>query len=308
MRIGEPGPSAIGSSNSSVTACASVRPMKRGSTAPGGAAIRSAAAVRAGDVVAAVVGDACRATLPTEEDRRAGREGTGDRLAFVERHLPARRKVVDGERGAIEVGHLLHRLAHHERIAAVVSGQRVGQQHPFVGMRRTVDAGTLEEADAADAEDVGDEAEARAVEGEQYRAARQLPLGLLDAVHAPGGEIDLGLQDAVGPHERHEVGARCAAEPDRDRLQALPGPERSARCRPPSTAIRCGPRAGSRSRGVGAALVAGDLAPGGREGQVARALRPRPPLEQAGSPRPMTDGPRAASRWTIAQAPTWRPM
>ena len=75
------------------------------------------------DVLAAVVDDATGQPFVAEEDRRAGRQRSGDRLALVERHLPARRQVVDGEAGAVQVGHFLHRLAEHQRVAAVVCGQ-----------------------------------------------------------------------------------------------------------------------------------------------------------------------------------------
>ena len=142
---------------------------------------------------------------------------------------------------AIEVSHLLHRLAHHQQVAAVLRGERaLGQQHALVRMRRAVDAGTLEEADAADAQDVGDEAEACPVEGKQHRAARQLALRLLDAVKAAAVEINLGLQDAVGPEQRHEVGARRRRRgPTVTGCRLWPGPDASAHgIEAPSTASR----------------------------------------------------------------------
>ena len=146
-----------------------------------------------------------------------------------------------------------------------------------------------------------------AVEGEEHRAARELPLRLLDAVKAAGLEINLGLQDAVGPDERHEVGARGAAEPDRDRLQALAGTRAGrGRCRTPSTAIRCGRRHGCRfpryssgagrwrsrarsERGTGTA-VAPVRGPSrqGRWHSSADDRRPRNPFER--SDRPCRDG------------------
>ena len=176
--------------------------MKRRSTAPGGAATRFGGRGLARDVLAAVVGDPRRPPLLAEEDRRAARCRPGDRLAFVEGHLPAGRQVVDGQGGAIEVGDLLHGFTQDQRVAPVMRGdRRLGQQDPFVRVRWAVDAGPFEEADAADAEDVGDEAEAGAVEGEQDRATGELALRLLDAVQPSARQIDLGLQDAVGPDQ-----------------------------------------------------------------------------------------------------------
>ena len=154
------------------------------------------------NVLAAVVGDPHRTPLLAEEDRRAARRRPGDRLAFVEGDLPTGRQVVDGQGGAIEIGDLLHRFTQDQRVAPVMRGdRRLGQQDPFVRVRRAVDAGPFEEADAADAEDVGDEAEGRTVEGEQDRTTGQLPLRLLDAVQPAARQIDLGLQDAVGPDQ-----------------------------------------------------------------------------------------------------------
>ena len=93
-------------------------------------------------------------------------------------------------------------------------------------MRRAVDPGPFEETDAADAQDVGDEAEARAVEGEQHRTARELPLCLLDAVQPSARQVDFGLQDAVGPDQRDEVGARRAPpRPTENGCRLWPGPE-----------------------------------------------------------------------------------
>ena len=109
-----------------------------------------------------------------------------------------------------------------------------------------------------------------AVEGEQHRAARELALRLLDAVQAAAVEVDLGLQDAVGPDERHEVGARRRrrARPTNG-CRLWPGPElRAHRVEGRPARSRAHHDARADARGVGSALIAGDLAPGGCEGEI----------------------------------------
>src|SRR5262249_59715172 len=122
----------------------------------------------------------------------------------------------------IDVGDLLHRFGDLEvELAAPRGGQPVGQEHALARPRLVVDARARRRAHAADAEDVGDEREMRSVEREQHRTTRQLPLRLLDRSRAAGPERKLGLKDAVGPGDRHEVDLWRASGAEGERLQAL---------------------------------------------------------------------------------------
>ncbi len=232
-----------------------------------------------GHVGAAVVHGATGQTLLAEEDRRPGRRRTRDGLAFVERHLPAGRQVIGGQGQLVDIGDLFHRLTDHQAIAAITHAEGAfGQQHVLARERRAVDAGLLEEPDAAHAEDVGDKARGRAVEGKEHRTTGELPLRLFDHLQASAVEMQFRLQDAVRPHERHEIGARGAAETDRHRLQALAGPRLRAgaveRC-PARPAAHRDP--GADARHVRTPLVARLRTSGrgeGRIGVAARAGRP----------------------------------
>ena len=202
-----------------------MRPMNRGSMRPGGAATPSAA------VTARVTSSPSSSTawigsqLVAIEARIAGGLRRGNRLALVEHHRPARRHVVGDQPHAVDVRGFLHRLGDLQLVAAVAAReQAVRQQHVLARARRVVHARARRRADAADAEQVGDEREVPSVEGEQDRTARQLPFGLCDA-HGARGERQLALEDAVGPGHRDEIDLRPSARADRERLQALTGPD-----------------------------------------------------------------------------------
>jgi hypothetical protein len=167
-----------------------------------------------GHVFSAVVFRANRDRLFAIEPRLSRRLRIADPESLVERHRPTRRQVVRHERGGVEVARLLHRLAELHRQPAVSRlRQTIRQEQVLPRSRRRVLARRAGgEADAADAQDVGDEGEARAVPDEQHGAARRLALYFLDAPQAAAGQLGLGLPEAIGPGQVDEVGLRRAAE------------------------------------------------------------------------------------------------
>ncbi len=221
-----------------------------------------------GDVLSAVVHGARGQAFLAEEDRRAGGRRASDRLALVERHLPPGWQVVAHELELVEVGDFLHGFADNEPVAAIRRRERaLWQQHVLLRIGRAVDAWRLEEADAADTENVGDEPRRRAVEGEEHRTTRELTLRFLDDVQTARREVEFRLQHAVGPDERDEIGARRAAETDGHRLQALAAAGLQAHRvehRPAGTGAHRDFRADARD--VRAPLIARLRAAGGSDG------------------------------------------
>ena len=195
--------------------------MNRGSTRPGGAATPSAAVTARVTSSPGVVDRSNRQKLLAVEPRIPGRLRRGDRFPLVEHHRPARRQVVGDQTHAVHVRRFLHRLGDLQLVAAVAAREEtIRQQHVLARARRVVHAGAGRRADAADAEQVGDEREVPAVETEEDRTARELAFGFHDRVEA-GSERQLALEDAIGPGHRHEVDLRPSPRADRQRLQAL---------------------------------------------------------------------------------------
>ena len=143
----------------------------------------------------------------------AGGEGSGAGEALVRVDLPLRRVVVDPQVELVEVADLLERFGDAQQVAAVARPHQLRRDAHVLGrIGRRVFAGSGEEAEAADAEEVGDEGEALAVPAEQDRAGGRLALDLGDLPQLAGGHLELALEHRVGPAQADVVGLAGGAE------------------------------------------------------------------------------------------------